>query len=319
MGIKAFVEGGLASVVAGGSTHPLDLIKVRMQLQGEAPQVQGSHRRPAMALALRPGSTELRRFYSAAVATHVAATQRGPMAVGAEIVRTEGVKALFSGVSATVLRQCLYSTTRMGLYEVLKQRWAWKDGKLPVVKKVGAGLIAGAIGAAIGNPADVAMVRMQADGRLPRVQRRNYAGVGDALWRMMKQEGVRVLWRGSALTMQRAMVVTASQLATYDQAKESLARRRLLPPGIATHVVASCAAGLVASLASNPIDVIKTRFMNMTPGTYTGGLDCALKTIRSEGPLALYKGFLPTVMRQGPFTIVLFVSLEQIRHLLRHL
>nr|BAD09011.1 unknown protein [Oryza sativa Japonica Group]BAD09745.1 unknown protein [Oryza sativa Japonica Group] len=36
MGFKGFVEGGIASIVAGCSTHPLDLIKVRMQLQGEA-------------------------------------------------------------------------------------------------------------------------------------------------------------------------------------------------------------------------------------------------------------------------------------------
>ena len=35
MGVKGFVEGGIASIVAGCSTHPLDLIKVRMQLQGE--------------------------------------------------------------------------------------------------------------------------------------------------------------------------------------------------------------------------------------------------------------------------------------------
>ncbi|MCO5597181.1 hypothetical protein L7F22_051257 [Adiantum nelumboides] len=206
----------------------------------------------------------------------------------------------------------MYSTTRMRLYEVLKWRWA----RAACGEEVGAGLIAGTIGAAVGNPTDVVMVRMQADGRLPMAQRRNYACVGDALWRMVRQEGVRVLWRGSALAMQRAMVVTASQLATYDQAKESLGRRRLLPPGIATHLAASYTADLVASVASNPIDVIKTRFMNMAPGTYSGGLDCTLKTLRSEGPLALYKVFVPTVMRQGPFTIVLFVSLEQIRHLL---
>ncbi|KAI4346170.1 hypothetical protein L6164_013243 [Bauhinia variegata] len=47
----------------------------------------------------------------------------GPISVGLQIVRSEGVAALFSGVSATVLRQTLYSTTRMGLYDMLKQRW----------------------------------------------------------------------------------------------------------------------------------------------------------------------------------------------------
>jgi solute carrier family 25 oxoglutarate transporter 11 len=37
MGLKGFAEGGVASIIAGASTHPLDLIKVRMQLQGESP------------------------------------------------------------------------------------------------------------------------------------------------------------------------------------------------------------------------------------------------------------------------------------------
>lgn len=303
MGIKGFVEGGIASIVAGCSTHPLDLIKVRMQLQGEALPII-SHEATTLAFAGRAPSVPASIFY------------RGPIAVGLDIVRLEGAHALFSGVSATVLRQSLYSTTRMGLYEVLKQKWSNDEkGDFSVTKKIGAGLVAGGVGAAIGNPADVAMVRMQADGRLPKLQQRNYAGVTDALGQMVKQEGVRVLWRGSSLTIQRAMVVTAAQLATYDQAKESIVQRRMLPDGLPTHVTASCVAGLVASIASNPIDVIKTRFMNMKANAYSGVLDCALKTVRTEGPLALYKGFLPTVMRQGPFTIVLFVTLEEIRYL----
>uniref|UniRef100_N1QRS7 Uncharacterized protein n=1 Tax=Aegilops tauschii TaxID=37682 RepID=N1QRS7_AEGTA len=49
------------------------------------------------------------------------------------------------------------------------------------------------------------------------------------------------------------------------------------------------------------------------PPPYAGALDCALKTVRSEGVMALYKGFIPTVSRQGPFTVVLFVTLEQVR------
>ncbi|KAL9313789.1 hypothetical protein ACSQ67_019241 [Phaseolus vulgaris] len=87
--------------------------------------------------------------------------------------------------------------------------------------------------------------------------------------------------------------------------------------GLGTHVAASFAAGFVASVASNPIDVIKTRVMNMKVDAYNGALDCALKTVRAEGPLALYKGFIPTISRQGPFTVVLFVTLEQVRKLLK--
>ena len=320
MGLKGFVEGGIASIVAGASTHPLDLIKVRMQLHGESqvpnPAMQACHR-PAVAF-----STSGSGNVSAALGM-VEPPRVGPVSVGVGIVRAEGVAALFSGVSATVLRQTLYSATRMGLYEVLKGKWSDPEtGNFSLPKKIAAGLVAGRVGAAVGNPADVAMVRMQADGRLPINQRRNYKSVVDAIGQMSKSEGVTSLWRGSALTVNRAMIVTASQLASYDQIKEMILEKGVMNDGIGTHVTASFTAGFVAAVASNPVDVIKTRVMNMrvepgAPPPYSGALDCALKTVKAEGPMALYKGFVPTISRQGPFTVVLFVTLEQVRKLLK--
>lgn len=317
MGVKGFVEGGIASIVAGCSTHPLDLIKVRMQLQGEAAAAAAPQPALRPALAFQSGA------HTVTLPHHDIPVPRkpGPIAIGSQILRAEGAAGLFSGISATVLRQTLYSTTRMGLYDILKKKWTPQEngGVLPLHRKIAAGLIAGGVGAAVGNPADLAMVRMQADGRLPLAERRNYRSVGDAIARMTRDEGVRSLWRGSSLTVNRAMIVTASQLATYDQAKEAiLARRGPGADGLGTHVAASFAAGIVAAAASNPVDVVKTRVMNMkvapgAPPPYAGAMDCALKTVRSEGVMALYKGFIPTVSRQGPFTVVLFVTLEQVR------
>lgn len=300
---KGFAEGGMASMIAGFATHPLDLIKVRMQLQGEVVAA------PALAFA---GHANV-------------AAPSGPFSVGLNVARAEGVQALYSGVSATLLRQALYSSTRMGLYEYLKHQWRDESTEkgasgLSLYKKVTAALVAGGTGAIVGNPADLAMVRMQADGRLPVHERRNYTGVGNALYRMVQQDGVLSLWTGSAPTVTRAMLVTAAQLATYDQIKDAVTKNHMVPEGLATQVVASCGAGVLASVASNPIDVVKTRVMNMKVDggapPYRGALDCAIKTLRAEGPMALYKGFVPTVTRQGPFAIVLFLSLEQIKKLI---
>ena len=196
-GVKGFVEGGIASIVAGCSTHPLDLIKVRMQLQGEAAAAAAPQ--PAMrpALAVPAGGQTVALPQDVPVAPP---RKPGPLAVGAQILRSEGAAGLFSGVSATMLRQTLYSTTRMGLYDILKTKWTQDNGGvLPLHQKIAAGLIAGGVGAAVGNPADVAMVRMQADGRPPLTERRNYRSVGDAIGGMAHDEGVRSLWRGSSL------------------------------------------------------------------------------------------------------------------------
>ena len=157
MGAKSFVEGGVASIIAGCSTHPLDLIKVRMQLQGEnLPNPHQLHN-------LRPAFAFNSSTAASASSVHVPSPPRvGPLSVGVRIFQTEGVAALFSGVSATVLRQTLYSTTRMGLYDIFKQKWSNPDtGNMPLVRKINVGLIARGIGVAVGNLADVAMVRMQ--------------------------------------------------------------------------------------------------------------------------------------------------------------
>ncbi|KAG2334394.1 hypothetical protein Bca52824_005574 [Brassica carinata] len=316
MGFKPFLEGGIAAIIAGALTHPLDLIKVRMQLQGEhsfSLDQNPNHNldlnlpvkpyRPVFALDSLIGSISLLPSSTPAPST---STRSRPA-------------ALFSGVSATVLRQMLYSATRMGIYDFLKRKWTDRlTGNFPLVTKIAAGLIAGAVGSAVGNPADVAMVRMQADGRLPLSRRRNYKSVVDAIERIVRHEGVSSLWRGSWLTVNRAMIVTASQLATYDHVKEiMIAGGRGTPGGIGTHAAASFAAGIVAAVASNPIDVVKTRMMNAEAESYGGPLDCAVKTVAEEGPMALYKGLVPTVTRQGPFTMILFVTLEQIRGLLK--
>lgn len=284
MGFKAFLEGGIASIIAGVVTHPLDLIKVRMQLQGEFSlntNLTGvKPHRPVFAV----GTISLSP--SSAADSHSRVT---PLSLAAHILRSEGPSALFSGVSATILRQFLYSATRIGVYDALKQRLSDPTtGNFPLVSKIAAGLIAGAVGAAVGNPADVAMVRMQADGRLPLNRRRNYKSVVDAIGQIVNREGFGGLWRGSWLAVNRAMIVTASQLAAYDQVKETMIARGT-PDGIGTHAAASLVAGLVAAVTSNPIDVVKTRMMNMSVanGTaaalYGGPLDCAVKTVTAEG------------------------------------
>lgn len=61
---------------------------------------------------------------------------------------------------------------------------------------------------------------------------------------------------------------------------------------------------------------VKCRLMNqkMVDGQwlYRGMVDCLVKTVRSEGPLALYKGFFPAYARLGPWQLVFFVTYEQI-------
>lgn len=77
-------------------------------------------------------------------------------------------------------------------------------------------MFAGFIGSLVGNPADLALVRMQADARLPPAERRNYKNVFDAFGRIVKDEGFFSLWRGATPTVIRAVVLNLAMLSSYD-------------------------------------------------------------------------------------------------------
>lgn len=134
------------------------------------------------------------------------------------------------------------------------------DGTPPgFFAKAGLGMLAGASGAFVGTPAEVALVRMTADGRLPLDQRRNYSSVFNALVRITREEGLLTLWRGAIPTMGRAMVVNAAQLASYSQAKEALLSTGYFKEDILLHFCGSMISGLITTAASMPVDIAKTR------------------------------------------------------------
>jgi len=296
---KGFVAGGTGAMLSGAVTHPIDLVKVRMQLYGS---LDGT---AAGAAGGKPLSAP-----------------PGMFRTGYLVMKHEGTLGLYKGLGASLMRQASFIGTKFGAYDLLKTAMPKDaDGSLPFWKMTLCGLGAGAIGAAVGNPADLAMVRMQADGRLPIELRRNYKGGVDALYRVTREEGVLALWRGCGPTVNRAMIVTASQMAVYDKSKANILDKSGLKDGLAVQTGASFIAGIVAALTSNPIDLAKSRLMSMKPDThgnlpYTGTLDCILKTVRHEGIGAVYKGLIPTTARQVPLNMVRFISVEWVKKIL---
>nr|KAF6417156.1 solute carrier family 25 member 11 [Molossus molossus] len=219
-------------------------------------------------------------------------------------------------LSAGLLRQATYTTTRLGIYTVLFERLTGADGTPPgFLLKALIGMTAGATGAFVGTPAEVALIRMTADGRLPADQRRGYKNVFNALIRIAQEEGVPTLWRGCIPTMARAVVVNAAQLASYSQSKQFLLDSGYFSDNILCHFCASMISGLVTTAASMPVDIVKTRIQNMRmidgKPEYKNGLDVLMKVVRYEGFFSLWKGFTPYYARLGPHTVLTFIFLEQ--------
>lgn len=288
-----FLFGGLAGMSATIFVQPLDLIKNRMQLSGEGGKAK-EHK------------TSLHAIRS--------------------VIQKEGLSGLYVGLSAGLLRQASYTTVRMGVYTTLFEKFSNAEKPPGFFTKAGLGMVAGAVGAFVGTPAEISLIRMTSDGRLPPSERRGYKNVFDALFRITKEEGVLTLWRGCVPTIGRAMVVNAAQLASYSQAKQLLLSTVYFSDNIMCHFVASMISGLITTAASMPVDIAKTRIQNMKiidgKPEYKGALDVLGRVIRNEGFLSLWKGFTPYYARLGPHTVLTFIFLEQMnimykRHVLK--
>ena len=101
--LRGFLEGGLASIVAGCSTHPFDVIKVRMQLEAS----------DSSSSSLSFNVSDLSSSSSSCASSPAMCVGTDPFSVGLRLVQAEGLHSLFTGISATILRQSLYSTTRI--------------------------------------------------------------------------------------------------------------------------------------------------------------------------------------------------------------
>lgn len=176
-----------------------------------------------------------------------------------------------------------------------------------------AAAISGFIGGVIGNPADIANIRMQNDGSLPRASRLNYCTVVDALFRIQKEEGFRGYYRGLGVNCSRAALVTTCQLSSYDGFKVLFIDKAKFKDCTTTHLAASIFASIVATTICSPVDVIKTQLMSRTD---TPGLrNIVAELTRKEGLCWMFRGWVPSFVRVGPHTIATLLFLEQHRRL----
>ncbi|ODV77678.1 mitochondrial dicarboxylate transport protein [Suhomyces tanzawaensis NRRL Y-17324] len=232
-----------------------------------------------------------------------------------QIITKEGFFKIYSGLTASLLRQATYSTARFGIYETLKDFYVEKSNvsKPSTAVLLPMSMIAGALGGLVGNPSDVVNIRMQNDSSLPTEQRRNYRNAFDGIYRICRDESAGTLFRGLFPNLVRGVLMTASQVVTYDIAKALLVDSFHLDASKkSTHFSASLLAGLVATTVCSPADVVKTRIMN-AKGSSGGAVSILLNAVKTEGVGFMFRGWLPSFIRLGPHTIVTFLALEQLR------
>ena len=126
----------VAAFFAEFVTYPLDLVKTRLQIQGE-------------------GVSQVTR-----------SQYRGMFRTMAGVVREEGITRLWQGCTPGLARHLIYSGVRMNLYDVLRsQHRAQLDRELRLGDRAVLGMVAGGVAQWASSPADLIKVRMQMEGR----------------------------------------------------------------------------------------------------------------------------------------------------------
>ena len=275
---KELVAGGLSVGFATAFTNPIDVVKVRLQVDRA-----------------RGGSG------------------KGLVGTAAWLVRSEGPLALTGGLGAAVTRGVTYGGIRLGLYGPVRPLFGADEENAGLANKAAASVFTGALAASLTNPMDLVKTKGQVyqgttgEAKSP--------GAIAVLARVYREEGWRGLWRGTAPGATRAAILTCSQLVTYSEAKTLVKHRAGLQEGFWCHLVTSALTGLVATTTTNPVDVVKTRVYaaRREGGGGTGVLGHCAAILRNEGASGFLKGWSASYLRLGPQTAITFLVYEQAR------
>ncbi|KAL6238566.1 hypothetical protein BDW75DRAFT_201006 [Aspergillus navahoensis] len=238
------------------------------------------------------------------------------------ILQNEGPRGLFRGIGSAYIYQVLLNGCRLGFYEPIRNGLTTAVYNDSHVQSLGINVFAGAssgiIGAAAGSPFFLVKTRLQSFSPfLPVGTQHQYRNSFDGLRKIFASEGVGGLYRGVGAAMVRTGFGSSVQLPTYFFVKRRLVKHLGMEDGPALHLASSTASGFVVCCVMHPPDTIMSRMYNQTGNLYKGVFDCLAKTIRTEGLLAIYKGYFAHLARILPHTILTLSLAEQTNKLMR--
>ncbi|XP_047350864.1 mitochondrial carnitine/acylcarnitine carrier protein isoform X1 [Vespa velutina] len=142
---------------------------------------------------------------------------KGPFDCAKQLYREGGLRSIYKGTCATFLRDIPASGMYFMTYETI-QRWIVPDGeKLGLLSTILAGGFAGIANWVVGIPPDVLKSRLQAapEGTYKK-------GIREVFARLLKEEGLRALYKGCTPVMLRAFPANAACFLGFEAAMNVL-------------------------------------------------------------------------------------------------
>ncbi|XP_039110901.1 calcium-binding mitochondrial carrier protein SCaMC-1-like isoform X1 [Hyaena hyaena] len=155
--------------------------------------------------------------------------------------------------------------------------------------------IAGAVARTCTAPLDRLKVMMQVHS----LKSRRLRLIG-GFEQMVKEGGIRSLWRGNGVNVFKIAPETALKIGAYEQYKKWLSFDGA-KIGIIERFVSGSLAGATAQTCIYPMEVLKTRLILGKTGQYSGIIDCGKKLLKQEGVRTFFKGYIPNFLGILPY------------------
>ena len=169
------------------------------------------------------------------------------------------------------------------------------------------GASAGATEAFVVVPFELVKIRLQ-----DRASAARYNGMMDVVFKIVKEEGPLSLYNGLESTLWRHILWNAGYFGVIFQIKELLPKATDKSSQVRNDLIAGATGGTVGTMLNTPMDVVKSRIQNSpkiagSVPKYNWAWPAVGTVMKEEGFGALYKGFLPKVLRLGPGGGILLV------------
>mmetsp|Transcript_57358 Transcript_57358/g.124632 ORF Transcript_57358/g.124632 Transcript_57358/m.124632 type:complete len:297 (+) Transcript_57358:507-1397(+) len=228
--------------------------------------------------------------------------------VCAERVRSHGVLSLYRGLGVSFIGAVPAISAYFAVYSSLKGTLLARVNAPPLLLVAISAAMANTVGATLRVPCEIVKQRLQAG---------LYSSVSDAIGDLFGR-GVGGMLPPDAHLAQlaRDLPFGVVMLLTYESLKRQTRRAlegREPPPWLGA--LCGAAAGAVATIATNPMDVVKTRVMTAKQASSVLALVSAMW--RDEGVTAFGKGVVPRLLHKIPASGVFWLLFELFRKLFR--
>ncbi|KAI4124543.1 MAG: hypothetical protein LQ347_005702 [Umbilicaria vellea] len=271
--IVSFISGGVAGAVEGAATYPFEFAKTRVQLRSE----------------------------------RGVPTPRNPFTVVGQVLREEGVRALYKGCSTLVVGSIGKDGVRFLSFDTIKNYFKDPEtGTLTPVRSLLAGMSAGVVASIFAvTPTERIKTALIDDARAERRFRSPMHAV-----RLIYQEHglINGLYRGFAGNTLKQASASAFRMGTYNILKD-FENTRNITQSTATNFANGAVAGTVTTYATMPFDTIKTRSQS-AKGAST--IEAFTSIMKDDGVRGFWRG---TTMRLGRTIFsggILFTMYEQV-------